>query len=259
MRLNLYGLSKPGTIFCKSFLSCNIFRWFRGFSCLSNFFTILCRCRIKFSSRCLCTETGFCIFLRLLCRRGCILCVCVCSDLICKLLADRRTANHDLNPASEWLFQKCRHSVTKGRHCSGKKRRKCNNTCFFVLIYLINKSLDRHINAKIDHFEAGTFKHHSNQIFTDIMKISGNSSKDNRSCTSSLAGCKIWLQNFHTSLHSPGCCQHLWYENNLFLKVLANHCHGADHSVIEDCSRVAACIKCFLNSLSDFFIFSILS
>ena len=45
-----------------------------------------------------------------------------------------------------------------------------------MLIYLINKSLDRHINTKVNYFEACTFEHHSNQIFTNVMKISGNRS-----------------------------------------------------------------------------------
>ena len=42
------------------------------------------------------------------------------------------------------------------------------------------------------------------------------------------------------------------------VEVIANNCHGADHGVVEDCSWITACIKCLLDSLSDFFIFSIL-
>ena len=58
-------------------------------------------------------ESGFCIFLSLLCCGSCIFCISICTDLISEFLADRSTSNHDLDTVTERLFQKCCNSVTK--------------------------------------------------------------------------------------------------------------------------------------------------
>ena len=211
----------------------------------------------KLTSCCFFTETGICIFLSLLCCRSCILCVSICSDLICKFLGDRCTANHDLDTRTKRLFQKCRYRITKRWHCCCQKSRKCNDGRIFVLFYNFDKSLDRNINAKINNLESCTLEHHANQVFTDIMKVACYRTKNDLSCASCLTCSKVRFQNLNALFHGTCCCKHLRNKNNLFFKVLTNNCHGTDHSVIKNCCRVTACIQSFLNTFSDFFVLAV--
>ena len=230
--------------------------FFRLCSFLSLHSRYFFRRKVEFSRRRFRAESGVRVFFGFFRCGSRILCICVRSDLICKRLRYGSASYHDLDTGTEGLLQKSRHGVSQRRHGCGKKSGKSHDRSVFILVYRINKSLDRHIHAKVKDFKTCAFKHHAHKILTDIVKVSGNRSQNDLAGASRLTGCEIRLQHFHASLHGAGSRKHLRYENDFLLEVLSHYRHGSDHAVVKDGGGIASGVQRFLNALTDFFIFS---
>ena len=118
-------------------------------------------------------------------------------------------------------------------HRRGQKRTHPDNFRI-VLGCGADKFVRTRIRTQVNDGETGSFCHHSDEVFADIVKITFDGSHDNRPHAAGvLAFGKQRAQHLHTRFHSPGGQKHFRHKDTVVLEIFADHTHSCDQAVVE--------------------------
>ena len=113
--------------------------------------------------------------------------------------------------------------------------------------------LNRIVDAKIDHLKTGTFHHHANEVFADIVNIALDSADDHFANFRRAGFHEQRPQNEHASLHCVGRHQYFRHEQNSIAEVDAHDAHSFHQSFGEDVIWCPFALDQNMNSIFDLF------
>ena len=154
------------------------------------------------------------------------------ADGLAERLVQRRAADqHDVVVADALVLHRVDHDLHV-RHRRREQRGQAEDVGL-VLFERRQVFLDRVVDAEVDHFEAGAFHHHRDQVLADVVDVALDGADHHLADRLDAGLGEQRPQDLHAALHRVGGEQHFGHEQDAVAEIDADDAHALDQRVVQ--------------------------
>src|SRR5215218_997520 len=176
--------------------------------------------------------------------------VAVGADGVGVLLGDRRAADHDGDLLADAGLLQCVDVRLEHRHRRREERREADDVGL-VPMDLLDELLRRHVDAEVDHGEAGAFEHDVAEVLADVVHVALDGAHQERAGRLRAGLGQQRPQDVERPLHRARGDQHLGNEVVAALEARADLLERRDQRVVEHPLGFEVVCEALLDALLD--------